>query len=133
MFNAGVAPYLDIFDGTKKFQILKIYKYRYDNVINEYEKTILTSIQETNDALYNLKLTSANFQLVKNYYDLDFKDLNLVAKKINYGVATNIDLFRKKEELLLSEKQKVNLKIDEIISFINIYKALGGIEPYENI
>lgn len=133
MFNLGVAPYLDIFDGTRKFQILKIHKHRYDSAINEYEKTILTSIQETNDALYNLKSTCANFKLVKNYYDLDFKDLNLVAKKIDFGVATNIDLFIKKEELLLSEKQKVNLKIDEIISFINLYKALGGIEPYENI
>ncbi len=133
LVNLGVMPSLDIFDGGRKFQILKINKYRYDSTINEYEKIILASIQETNDALYNLKSTHENLELALKRYNLDNEDLYLINKKINYGIANNIDLFKKQEELLLSEKHKISIKVNEIISYINLYKALGGVEPIENL
>ena len=109
------------------------YRLYFTDPINEYEKIILASIQETNDALYNLKSTHENLELALKRYNLDNEDLYLINKKINYGIANNIDLFKKQEELLLSEKHKISIKVNEIISYINLYKALGGVEPIENL
>ena len=59
--DIGVVPIWDLFTGGRKLQMLKLKKNDYDIAIQHYEKTILTSIQESNDALYSLKTIAQMF------------------------------------------------------------------------
>ena len=78
-----------------------------------------------------------NISILNHLNQLNNKNDNITVislkTKSGYGIANNIDLFKKQEELLLSEKHKISIKVNEIISYINLYKALGGVEPFENL
>ncbi len=130
--DIGVVPVWDLFLGGRKIQMLKMKKDTYDIAIQHYEKTILTSIQETNDALYSLKTAADIKSITDDRLNTDKKELNYVKIKQETGVADNLDMLFQKEKLIVSKKQVVSSKINEVISAINLYQALGGVDFIAN-
>lgn len=122
----GVAPSMDIFSGGRKVNILKFQKYKYSQALEDYNKVILTSMQETNDALYALKNNNKKHLIAQDRLNLDKKELYLLDKKCKIGMADNLDLLLKQEQVILTEKQEIALNGNNIIATINLYKATGG-------
>ena len=109
--NAGIAPRWDIFTGGIKMARYRINKYEYKKAVESYEKTVLTSIQEVNDALAEAKTTKAN--LIKSDEDYSIE----------------------KEKHILAEKQFSigdSSMLDEMKSEVNLYNAVGGIDYTKN-
>ncbi len=131
--NIGVIPYLDIFDGGRKVNIMKLMKSRYNKYFEEYNKNVLTSAQEINDALYSAKTAEKNYIVSKSRFEIQQQDERLIAIKEEIGTANIIDSLIKKEELYLTEQNNVSSKINQIISSINLYKAAGGIDIFETL
>ena len=129
--NLGVAPTWDLFTGGKKIQMLKLQKEEYAIAVQHYEKTILKSIQETNDALYTLKSNHKKYSISQNRLNADKKELGYTKIREEAGTADSLDILLKKEQLLISKKQETSLKINDIIAMINLYQALGGINIFE--
>ncbi|MBR1680925.1 TolC family protein [bacterium] len=134
--NLGVAPTWDLFTGGRKIHTLKLQKEEYEIAVQRYEKSILRSIQETNDVLYTLKSNHKKYFITQNRLNADVKEFGYTQIRENIGTADSLDLLLKKEQLLISQKQETSLKINDIIAIINLYQALGGInfiEKTENI
>ena len=129
--DIGVVPVWDVFTGGRKLQILKLKKDAYDIAIQHYEKTILTSIQESNDALYSLKTTGNIKSIINDRLKTDQRELLYTKIREEAGTADKLDLLLQEEKLLASKIQTVNAKINEIISIINLYQALGGVDFIE--
>lgn len=126
--DLGIVPAWDLFMGGRKLQLLKLKKNQFEIATQNYEKTILTSIQETNDALYAMK-TAENIKTITNdRLNTDIKELGYTKIKEESGTADNIDLILQEEKLLISKKQTISSEINKIISAINLYQALGGID-----
>ena len=126
--DIGVVPMWDIFMGGRKFQMLKMKKDTYDIAVEHYEKTILKAIQETNDALYSLK-TSANINSIAlDRLKTDERQLLYTQMREEAGTADSLDLMLYGEKLLITRKQAVSSEINKIISAINLYQALGGVD-----
>ncbi len=131
MAAAGILPQLDIFDGARKWNVMKLRKLEYDEAFQVYEKTILTSFQELNDAL------SASNNAQKNYKDCDERlryenqVYELVDKKQKIGAASDLELLYAKQRQLLTQKDEVVSKINCLISSIGLYKAVGGQDLYK--
>lgn len=130
--NLALAPTWDLFTGGRKIQMLKLQKDEYEIAIQNYDKTILRSIQETNDALYTLKSTARKHSIVEERLNLSEQDMTLEEQKIQVGVSDLLDVLYKKEIELIIQKQEVSLKINEIIAMINLYQALGGVDFFSN-
>ncbi|MCD8024638.1 MAG: TolC family protein [Candidatus Gastranaerophilales bacterium] len=128
--DIGILPDWDLFSGGRKLAILKLQKDKYDSAIQDYENTVLKSIQETNDSLYNLKSGQRKYEIANNRLLYDENELKLVNTRENIGMADNVDVLIRKENLLLSKKQEVSLKINEILALIQLYQALGGVDFY---
>lgn len=126
--NLAIQPTWDLFMGGKKIQLLKLQKDEYKIAVEHYDKTILKSIQETNDALYTLKSISGKYSIANDRYALSKTETKLMKKKENLGVADRLNSLYQKEIELVSEQQVVSLKINEIIAMINLYQALGGVD-----
>ena len=125
--NIAIAPTWDIFMGGKKIQLLKLQKDEYRIAVEHYDKTILKSIQETNDALYTLKSVNGKYSIANDRYALSKTESKLMQKKEQLGIADRLNTLYQKEIELVSEQQVVSLKMNEIIAMINLYQALGGI------
>lgn len=131
--DIGVVPTWDLFMGGMKIQNLKLQKDKYEIAVQHYEKTILKSIQETNDALYSLK-TSANVHSISQEREnSDIKELELTKLKEDAGTADKLDLLLREEILIESQKQATSAEINKIIAGINLYQALGGVDYMEKI
>ena len=131
--DLGIVPVWDLFMGGRKLQLLKLKKNQFEIATQNYEKTILTSIQETNDALYAMK-TAENIKTITNdRLNTDIKELGYTKIKEESGTADNIDLILQEEKLLISKKQTISSEINKIISAINLYQALGGIDFTNNL
>lgn len=124
--NIGVIPDIDLFLGGRKIQFLKFKKDEYKLSLENYEKVILNSIKEVNDALYALKTVNAKSLITDERMKLSFDDLNLTINQEQAGIAQYLDILFKKQAAITANKQDVSNKINEIISMINLYKALGG-------
>lgn len=126
--DIGVIPVWDIFMGGRKIQMLKMKKDTYNIAIQRYEKTILKSIQETNDALYSMKTADNIRNVVGNRLDTDLREMNYTVLREDAGTADSLDLLQQQERLIISQKEHVSSEINKLISAINLYQALGGFD-----
>lgn len=130
--NLAVQPTWDLFMGGKKIQLLKLQKDEYKIAVEHYDKTLLKSIQETNDALYTLKSINGKYSIANDRYALSKTESKLIKRKETLGIADKLNTLYQKEIELVSEQQVVSLKINEIIAMINLYQALGGINFFNS-
>lgn len=128
--NAGIMPSFDIFSGGRKKAILKLQKYRYEEAMHDYQKTILTSIQEVNDSTAQLKKDLQNYDESVERYNLEHKRFVLMDHKNKIGAASNLDLLYNKQLELMTKREEVSNKINCLISTISLYKATGGQDLY---
>lgn len=126
----GVSPYLTLFDGGYKYNRFKLLKTRYNRILEEHQKTLLTSAQEVNDALFSAKTTANNYNISEKRLNLQKNDYDLVTKKEKYGTANIIDVLVMEEKTYLTEQKYVSAKINEIVATINLYKAAGGVDVF---
>ena len=126
--NAGIAPTWDIFTGGAKLAKYRINKYEYKKAIEGYEKTVLTSIQEVNDALIETKTTKANLVKTNEEFNLEKEKYELSEKQFNLGDSSKLDEMKSLVNLYLTRQNNIAAKIDNVISTISLYNAVGGID-----
>ena len=126
--NIGIAPSWDIFTGGAKLARYRINKYEYKKSIEKYEKTVLTSIQEVNDAMVSVKTTKANLIKADEAYTIEQEKHNLAEKQFTIGDSSKLDEMKSNVNLLIVKQHEISSKIDNVISTISLYNAVGGID-----
>lgn len=128
-----IAPSLDILDGGRKYNLLKLRQIELDRIKVEYEKAVLASIQEVNDALALLKKEDKNYKLALETLNIQKEKEKLKLANKNFGLASEIDYILYQTASILAQEKYVSDKIDCVISSINLYKAVGGVDYSENL
>ena len=131
-FNAGILPSWDLFSGGRKIAFLKMKKMQYEQALNDYQKTYITGVTDINSNLIEYKTALENYKEVSNRIKTDEKIYNLIKDKRKIGSANDLDVLYAKEIYLSTKKQETSNKINSIICSIGLYKALGGINPYNS-
>lgn len=124
--TAGVAPSLDLFTGGYKKAVLKYNKLEYEKALQIYEKAILTSIQELNDAMMSIKTANSNYEKSKERFNLEKEKLDLSNNRYKIGGRAKLDNMKDQQNILIVEEDMVTNNINRVISTINLYKATGG-------
>ncbi len=128
----GANAMLPLFTGGRKIANLKLNKNKYEQAIENYRKTTLTSIQEINDALCDLKLDNEKYLKTLESYNAEQQDFGFTNLKFKEGIISDLDLLQKRESLLTTEKRLVDNKTDFFINKIALYKSLGGARIVRN-
>lgn len=130
--NVGIMPSFDLFTGGAKLAHLRYNKLEYEKAGQIYEKVLLTSIQELNDSLTTAKISKKNYNKSLERLDIEKEKFDLSQKKMDIGAKSNLDHLKAEESVILSERAEISNKINYLISTINLYKAVGGVD-YNNI
>ena len=117
---------LPLFTGGRRIANLKLKKDTYERVLNNYYKTNLTAIQEINDALVTIKLDEQKYADIKEQAALERQDFGYSQSKYSQGVISKLDLTQVKENVLFTDKAVVNDKINCLVNYIGLYKAVGS-------
>ena len=122
----GASADLPLFTGFVRIANLKLNKNKYEQLLQNYQKTNLTAIQEVNDSLYNLK--SDNEKLLNNIkaYDIQNRDYDYAKAKYQKGVISKLDLLQQRENLLYMQKLLAQSKTSCYIDKISLYKTTGA-------
>lgn len=116
---------LPIFTGGRRIANLRLKKDEYERILNNYRKTNLTAIQEVNDAMVSIKLDHQKFTDTEKQSKLERQDFGYSTQRYNQGTISKLDLIQVKENVLFTDKQVVNDKINCIVDYIGLYKAVG--------
>ena len=100
----------------------------YEKASEIYEKVLLTSIQELNDSLNTAKTSKNNYGKSLDRLNLEKEKYSLSEKKLNIGAKSQLEHLKEEENLILSERAEISNKINCLISTINLYKAVGGVD-----
>lgn len=117
---------LPLLTGGARFANLKLKKDEYERLLNNYYQTNLTAIQEVNDALITIKHDDKKYQDTKNQSELERKDFNISTSSYNEGVISKLDLIQLKENVLSTDKLVADQKINCLVDYIGLYKAVGS-------
>ena len=115
-----------IFNGGRLLAQLRGKKYKYEEMFNNYQKTILTSIQEINDSLVDLKTNTVKNQNNIKRVECETKYYNDMYYKYEKGAVSYLDTLKYKENLLSLKKEEIISKTDVFIASLSLYKAVGG-------
>ena len=126
--NAGIAPSWDLFTGGARLAKYRINKYEYKKAVENYEKTVLTSIQEVNDALVETKTTKANLDKANEEFNIECEKHALSERQFNIGDSSKLDEMRSEVNLYITKQRNIAATIDNVISTISLYNAVGGID-----
>lgn len=130
-FNLGILPSLDLFSGGRKIAFLKLNKIKYEETLNDYQKTVLVGIKEINSGILEYKTDMGNYNESSERLKTQTRIYYLAKEKNKIGTSGNIDVLYAKEAYLMTEKEEVSNKINSIISTISLYKATGGVDLYK--
>ncbi len=115
-----------LFTGGRKIANLKIKKDEYERLLNNYYQTNLTAIQEVNDALTTIKHDDKKYQDTMRQSELERQDYSLSEAKYNQGTISKLDLIQYKENVLSTDKLVADQKINCLVDYIGLYKAVGS-------
>ncbi len=117
---------LPIFTGGRRIANLRLKKDTYERLLNSYYQTNLTAIQEVNDALVSIKLDHEKYNDTKTQAKLEREDFGYSTGKFNEGTISKLDLVQVRENVLYTDQQVVNDKINCLVDYIGLYKAVGS-------
>lgn len=126
--NFGILPSVDLFTGGAKMAHLRFNKLEYEKASQIYEKVLMTSVQELNDSLNTAKTSKENYSKSLDRLNLEKKKFSLSEKKLDIGAKSQLDHLKEEENLILSERAEISNRINYLISTINLYKAVGGVD-----
>ena len=132
MSNVGILPRWDIFSGGAKLARYRIMKYEYKKTEEIYQKTVLNSIQELNNALVQSKTTKENLKNSNEILSIEEQKYCNAQKKYSVGNLSKLNEMKEQINLLLVKQHHISAEIDDLISTITLYNAVGGVD-YNNI
>ncbi|WP_255565794.1 TolC family protein [Elizabethkingia sp. M8] len=94
--------------------------------VEEYSKTVLNALSETESALANLRSVEKQIGYSQNAINELKNNITLTHKQIKVGTSNSFVLIRKQRDLLKNEMNLINLELQNRIERINLYMALGA-------
>ncbi len=117
---------LPIFTGGSRIANLRLKKDEYERVLNNYYQTNLTAIQEVNNALITINHDDKKYNDTKTQAQLERQDYGFNEAKYNQGTVSKLDLIQMKENVLSTDKLVADQKINCLVDYIGLYKAVGS-------
>lgn len=114
------------FTGGSRIANLKIRKAEYERILQNYYKTNLTAIQEVNDSLVSIKMDNQKMSETEKQAKLEKADFKFNQHRFNEGTISKLDLIQYKENLLSIDKLVARNKVDCLVDYIGLYKAVGS-------
>ncbi len=124
--TVGIMPSWDVFTGGRKMANLRYRKLECKKAVEEYNKTVLTCLQELNNSLCRVKTVRKNYNETTLRNELEEKKFALTQTKLKIGATSILDEMKEQRNLYMRENEAITQKANYLVMTIELYKALGG-------
>ena len=115
-----------LFDGGRKKSQVRLSEAQQQELALQYRKTILTALQETEDALGNLALSQQQLDKQQEVVADAERALAIIDSRYRAGGEELLALLEAQRTLFSAQEQEVNLQQSQFIASLDLIKALGG-------
>jgi len=125
-FSFAPWVFYKLFEKGKNTSELKAKKNIYRQMLANYEKTIISSINDVNNSIFYLKTGIKNLNNAKRVSGLDMEYIDILKQKLDMDLITCSEYIEAREQLIKSQIAECESKTQCLIHAISLYKALGG-------
>lgn len=127
-FTYEIAPALSwtIFSGGKLVNATKLAKAQLDEAINQFNQTVLTAVQETDNAMNSYRNSIKQIVALREVRNQGQETLTLSLELYKQGLSPFQNVLDAQRSLLTYENQLVQAQGNSLLQLIAMYQALGG-------
>ncbi|MBU2875653.1 efflux transporter outer membrane subunit [Marinobacter salexigens] len=115
-----------LFDGGRLDAQQAVSESQRRELVENYRSTILTALQETDDALDRVQTSQYREELQQTVNERAARTLELTELRYKEGSDALLTLLEAQRTLFQTRDQLVQLRISRLIAAVDLYKALGG-------
>ena len=97
-----------------------------EQALLNFKKTLLTAGNEVSNALYDYKAETEKFEYRQNEVEALRKAESNSEELLKNGYANYLDLLTARQSALSAELNVIDNKLNQLLSVVNLYEALGG-------
>ncbi len=116
----------NFFSGRKLTEATKIAQLQLDEGINNYNNTLLTALQEVNDALYSYNKSMQQLEANRKAYEQAQETLSLAVQLYRQGLSDYQNVLNSQRDVFNYQNAFVNAQSSTLQNLITLYRALGG-------
>lgn len=127
-FTYEIAPALSwtIFSGGKLINATKLARAQLDESINQFNQTVLTAVQETDNAMNSYRNSIKEIVALREVCNQGQETLTLSLDLYKQGLSPFQNVLDAQRSLLSYENQLVQAQGNSLLQLIALYQALGG-------
>jgi len=115
-----------IFNQRKLKTQHEVAKAQQEQALLNFKKTLLTAGNEVSNALYDYNAETEKFEYRKNEVEALRQAEANSEELLQNGLANYLDLLTARESALNAELNVIDNKLQQLLSVVNLYEALGG-------
>ncbi|APY10840.1 hypothetical protein BWZ22_06125 [Seonamhaeicola sp. S2-3] len=104
----------------------EVAKAQQEQALLNFKKTLLTAGNEVSNALYDYNAETKKFEYRKNEVEALRQAEANSEELLQNGLANYLDLLTARESVLSAELNVIDNKLQQLLSVVNLYEALGG-------
>jgi len=125
-FNAGVSLMGPLFEFGKNKKRVEVERKKTDQVLFEYERTVITAFQEVEDALVEIHTLKDELQARQDHVNAAQNAQRLSAERYDKGVTSFLELIESQRQAFEAELSLSETTQKLFNGYVKLYKALGG-------
>jgi multidrug efflux system outer membrane protein len=123
-----IAPSMSwtLFSGGQLVNATRLAKAQLDESINQFNQTVLTAVQETDNAMNSYRNSIKQIVALREVRNQGIETLKLSLELYKQGLSPFQNVLDAQRSLLSYENQLVQAQGNSLLQLITLYKALGG-------
>jgi outer membrane protein, multidrug efflux system len=122
----GPAVSLPVFTGGALRGNLKLAQARFEEAVAQYQKTVQNSFREVSDSLVAYQRTREFRARLEEYTQANRNAADLANVRYEGGVTSYLEVLYNEQELFTAELRLAQARLNELLSVVSLYRALGG-------
>lgn len=123
---AGPQVLVPIFNSRLLLQDVEYNKLATRQALYTYQKTVLEALEESENAIAAFKQQESRLLNSEGAYHSHQKRLAFAEELYRTGVQNNFELAKAKQGLFSAENALIQSRVDFLLNYVALYKALGG-------
>lgn len=115
-----------LFDGGLRYSELQAAHAVYDQNVASYRQTVLTAIQQVEDALSSVRILDDEYKLQVEAVRLAQRSVDLELNRYKAGTVSYSDVITTQTTLLSNQETQISLLSQRVAASVALIKALGG-------
>ena len=128
----GPAVTLPLFTGGRLRANLKVTQAQHEEALAAYQKTVQNAFREVSDGLITYQRSREFAVRQEQRTQANREAANLAAIRYNGGVTSYMEVLYSEQELFTAELNLAQARLNELLSVVQLYRALGGGWQTEN-